>query len=291
MAPTTEFQKRLIASSLSAIVVAFFLLFSRVLWVSLLTALTAAGLSGVACWEYIQLARRKGLPCALWLCVGASVVQTLAFFVALPLHMPLLPLVTGFTAVAVIISWHFRSPESSLASIACEVFPLLYIATPLGFMVQILNFPGSSGVAGVWWLFYLVAVTKVSDVGAYCAGKLFGRKRLAPLLSPKKTIEGAIGGLLASLGMSLLLVYAAGLFGEESLMLKMPKVLILGLLLGLLSQFGDLAESVFKRDAGVKDSNRLPGCGGILDLLDSLLFTAPFVYLYLQIWGRSKGVL
>jgi phosphatidate cytidylyltransferase len=118
--------------------------------------------------------------------------------------------------------------------------------------------------------------TWVNDTAAYFVGKFLGRRRLVPSLSPGKTLEGAVGGILGSL-----LVAIGFIFIYPSLPL-LP-LLVLGLLVGVAAQVGDLVESVFKRQVGVKDAgNLIPGHGGMLDRLDSMLFTAPLVYYYVQ---------
>ena len=126
---------------------------------------------------------------------------------------------------------------------------------------------------GAAWIYATFAVTWAADSGAYFAGRAFGRHKMSPLLSPKKTWEGFAGGLLASIGAGVGIVALLGL----------PVSLTVGVLLGAIGAvggtFGDLAESMLKRQAGVKDSGALiPGHGGLLDRIDSLLFTGPLVY-------------
>lgn len=126
---------------------------------------------------------------------------------------------------------------------------------------------------GAAWVYLVFAVTWASDTGAYFAGRALGRHHMAPQLSPKKTWEGFAGGLLASVGAGIGMVPLLGL----------PVSLLAGALLGLLGgifgTLGDLAESLLKRQAGVKDSGALiPGHGGLLDRIDSMLFTGPVLY-------------
>ncbi len=132
----------------------------------------------------------------------------------------------------------------------------------------------------IWVIFTLVG-TWSCDTAAYFVGKTFGRRRIAPVLSPKKTVEGAIGGLGGSILIGLLfaLIYP---------FLPMSKMLLLGLALGVAAEVGDLLESAFKRQAGVKDSSTLiPGHGGILDRIDSTLFTAPLVYYFIMLFIKD----
>ncbi len=122
------------------------------------------------------------------------------------------------------------------------------------------------------WLIFLTAFG--TDVMAYFSGYLFGKHKLCPVISPKKTIEGSVGGTLGS-------VILCGVFGYFLVPEILVHCLIIGLLGGIISQFGDLTASIFKRKMGIKDyGNLIPGHGGVLDRFDSVLFTAPLVYYY-----------
>lgn len=125
------------------------------------------------------------------------------------------------------------------------------------------------------WLFTLMAMTWLSDTGAYFTGRALGKHKLAPVLSPKKTVEGAAGGLLAAIIAAICAKYIA--FPELSAF----SVVILAVIANFLAQTGDLAESLIKRSCQVKDSGSLiPGHGGILDRVDALIFSAPWVYFF-----------
>jgi phosphatidate cytidylyltransferase len=136
-------------------------------------------------------------------------------------------------------------------------------------------------LTGHFYLLYLAAVTKMSDCGAYLTGSLIGKHQMIPRISPKKTWEGFFGALGHSLLTSLILVR---LFPKQlSLIGSTSSAVLLGLGLGFAAVLGDLAESLVKRSTHIKDSGHfLPGIGGALDLVDSLLFTAPLLYLYLR---------
>jgi phosphatidate cytidylyltransferase len=127
----------------------------------------------------------------------------------------------------------------------------------------------------------LIVVTKFSDMGAYLVGSIIGRHQMIPHISPKKTWEGFCGALGLSLFASLALFR---LMPGHLSMLNWTHAIVLGLILGFAAVVGDLAESIIKRSTGVKDSgNFLPGIGGALDLIDSLLFTAPLLFFYLRL--------
>lgn len=174
--------------------------------------------------------------------------------------------------------------DAPLQSMAYTLFGLLYVLWLFNFTTKIIYVTprSSSGmVTGQFYCLYLIAVTKFSDMGAYLTGSLVGRTPLIPHISPKKTREGFFGALLLSLAASLgLYALMPGHLAE----LNWTHATILGLLLGFAAVIGDLAESIVKRATGVKDSgNLLPGIGGALDLVDSLLFTAPLLFFYLRL--------
>lgn len=166
-----------------------------------------------------------------------------------------------------------------LSVMAVSLMGLLYVPWLLNFIQKIHFFPGIDGL-GRFYVLYFLVVTKLSDTGAYVVGSLCGRHKMAPRLSPGKTWEGFAGALLLSTAASLLLAH---LLGPRLPGMNLAHALLLGLILGAGAVLGDLIESLFKREAGVKDSGRwFPGIGGLLDLLDSLLFNAPLMYLYLR---------
>ncbi|MFD3166041.1 phosphatidate cytidylyltransferase [Herpetosiphon sp. NSE202] len=132
---------------------------------------------------------------------------------------------------------------------------------------------------GAAWIYATFAVTWASDTGAYFAGRAFGKHKMAPLLSPKKTWEGFVGGTIASIAAGIGIVALLGM------QLTIVQMIVLGMIGAGGGTLGDLAESLLKRQAGVKDSgNLIPGHGGLLDRVDSLLFTAPLVYYLLAAW-------
>lgn len=135
---------------------------------------------------------------------------------------------------------------------------------------------------GPWWVMLALTVTWVGDTGAYAAGRIFGRHKMYELVSPKKTWEGAAGGMLASAGAALVAHawYLPAISVRDALLIALPA--------SMLGQVGDLCESLLKRSFGVKDSGKiLPGHGGMLDRVDALMFVAPYVYLYAAWTGRS----
>jgi phosphatidate cytidylyltransferase len=167
-----------------------------------------------------------------------------------------------------------RPEDDVLREIAVAAFPVLYLGLSLALALSVRELWG----AGALLLPFLTIV--VSDSAQYYGGRLMGRRKLSPTISPKKTVEGAITGVLAAAVATPALAYWL-LPGHPLWMLA-----LLGVLLALTGIAGDLFESLLKRSAGVKDSSGLiPGHGGMLDRIDSLLFAGPVYYLFLRYAG------
>lgn len=176
----------------------------------------------------------------------------------------------------------YESGGRATVNLAISVFAIMYVGGLIGFLIQLRLVGG--GPLGMFALISMIAVVKSSDIGQYTAGRLFGKHKLAPAVSPGKTWEGVFGGVVfALLAAWLLVAYAApAMFGEGAVKsFKVGGVALYAIALVAAGLIGDLAESMLKRDAGVKDSSAwMPGFGGVLDLLDSLLGAAPVAYLF-----------
>lgn len=160
------------------------------------------------------------------------------------------------------------NPEQGLVNAAVNLFGTVYIGFMFAYILLLRFIPN-----GFFYLLFVLAVTWGNDSGAYFVGINFGKHKLSPRISPQKSIEGSIGGI----GGGLIAAVLAGIVFKKSLL----PLLVLAFLVVITGQFGDLVESVIKRNAGVKDSGTfLPGHGGILDRLDSLLFAGPVVYYF-----------
>jgi len=172
------------------------------------------------------------------------------------------------------------SLEQSLRDSAVTLFGVLYLGLTLGTLSMTRLLP-----QGEWLIFFLLLVTWASDTGAYYVGTLYGRHRLAPTISPKKTVEGLVGGFFGAI----IVAYAARWWFLPEL--SSLDCLILATLLTITGLWGDLTESAMKRSVGMKDSGGiLPGHGGMLDRLDSLLFTAPVFYYYVTMVSRLRVI-
>ena len=173
----------------------------------------------------------------------------------------------------------FRHPGRASLQLALAIFTLLYVGVLYGFTAALRLFGGHEW--GLLALLSLLTVVKMADTGAYFVGRLFGRHKMTPILSPKKTIEGAIGGIVAACASSWGVFYFVGpyLVGSKFVMPIFAGWLTYGLVIAAAGMIGDLAESLLKRDMERKDSSTwLPGLGGVLDIIDSVLVAGPFAY-------------
>ena len=171
----------------------------------------------------------------------------------------------------------FQSPGGATATVASTVLATAYVGLLGSFIIQFRWLEGPHD--GLIPLALLIATAKGADVGAYTVGRLAGRHKLIPRVSPNKTVEGAIGGMAFGVGATLLVVALARAAGIATF--SWPAAIGFGLIVGLAAQLGDLVESMIKRDCARKDASAtLPGFGGVLDVMDSLLFAGPVAYGY-----------
>jgi phosphatidate cytidylyltransferase len=195
---------------------------------------------------------------------------------------PALALASALVVALTVEVVRYTEPGGQSERLAATALVLLYIGLLLSFAVQ-LRFAGPQGSWGLAALVSLLVVVKLSDIGAYVVGRLIGRHKLAPRLSPGKTIEGAVGGLLFSTcgAWLTLVVLWPTLSATSTPPVEVWQWLGFGLTVGVAGMLGDLAESLLKRDLGRKDSSDwMPGFGGVLDLIDSVLVAAPVAYLW-----------
>jgi phosphatidate cytidylyltransferase len=202
-----------------------------------------------------------GVSSTMW--VGGSAVGSAVLLDAM--------LMTAFVVLASIALASWRGGADALGRAAASVFPMLYLGLPIGALVALRARDGREA------LFLLMLAVMVSDTAQYYAGRAFGRRPLAPAISPKKTIEGAVGGFV--FGAALVAIVGAWWLPALPAGLRAA----LGATVVALGIAGDLFESMLKRSAGVKDSSALiPGHGGVLDRIDALLFAAPIYYVVLK---------
>ncbi|MGE5246441.1 MAG: phosphatidate cytidylyltransferase [Betaproteobacteria bacterium] len=180
-------------------------------------------------------------------------------------------LMSAFVVLAALSLGSWRGGRDAIARVSASLFPALYLGLPVGAMLSVRARDGREA------LLLLILTVAVSDTAQYYSGRAFGRRPLAPAISPKKTVEGAVGGVIV--GAAALAI--AGTWWLPAV--PMAVRIAIGLAVVLLGIAGDLFESMLKRSAGVKDSSTLiPGHGGVLDRIDALLFAAPVYYLVLK---------
>lgn len=190
-------------------------------------------------------------------------------------------LVPTVLAAALILAfvYHTRRQkvEGAMANAGGTLLAIVYLGVLPSFYFPI------SLSHGTWMVLGIVAMVKAADIGAYTAGRLLGHHKLISWLSPGKTVEGFIGGLILAALVGMLVAWITTTFGGRTGRFNLWQGAIIGSVLGAVGQLGDLVESLLKRDAGVKDSGRVPGFGGILDILDSPLLAAPVAYWLLKL--------
>ena len=248
-------------------------------WLGFVALQTGLGLE-----EFYRMARAKGLAPVRWLGFASA-------FVLLGLaYRPQTPnaslLTTGGLLLLLALALRRGGQPRVLESAAVTAFGVLYVGWLSAHFVLLRELPWRAGLAysdGGSLVLYAFLVTWSCDTGAYLTGRLFGRTRPWATISPRKTLEGAMGGLLfaviaAQIGAATFLRAGGG-----TPLLTWPHALAIGVLVGICGQVGDFVESLFKRDAASGDSSDLiPGHGGVLDRFDSLYFGAPIVYHYLR---------
>jgi phosphatidate cytidylyltransferase len=223
----------------------------------------------LALWEFLILGERKGYHLPKTLCILVSLF-ILAAFILEPISVEM-----GVFAALLVIPTSYvfgrGNLEEALPSSAIAVMATLYVGMLGGSLIRLRkDFP-----EGPKLVFFLLLVVWIADAGAYYVGKNFGKRRLSPRISPKKSVEGLAGGLVISSLAAIAIHYT--FFPAFPLL----HAVIAGLVLSMAGVVGDLAESMWKRSAAVKDSGTLiPGHGGFLDRFDSILFTAPILYVY-----------
>ena len=232
-----------------------------------------AGLIGAH--EYARMARPKAESWERW-----SFVIICTAVIVWPLILPIwqgythgVALSMGFFAMALIRLARPLPIESAMNRLSLDLAGLIYLGATFPFILLLRDRPD-----GEWFVLLSMIITFMSDTGAYFSGRFLGKHRLYPVVSPKKTIEGAVGGMFAATGSAYLFVSQV-----ESLDFSVSDCLIMGIVGSAFAIVGDLVESLMKRAFSVKDSgNLIPGHGGILDRVDALIFCVPFLWFYLE---------
>ena len=252
-------------------------------------------IAAIAALEFYQLLDAMVIPSFRIMGVIAGILLIAGTWLTLTLKTAALAgehelIILFFTIIAILIrQFPQKNNDQPLATMACTLFGVLYVPflfnyfTKLAFTWECPSWLDPIAPTGRWLVFYLIAVVKFTDIGAFVIGSRLGRDQLIPRISPGKTWEGFIGGMVVGLLVSLGVYFlAGGHFGVITM--RFYDAILLGILLPVMGTVGDLTESMLKRAANSKDAGRLlPGMGGALDVLDSLLFGAPALYMYIKI--------
>ena len=275
---------------------------------SIAGVLVLIAMAVIALIEFYNIQKNTGIPAFRNLGIGSGIALLVAGYISLNIGLISggtppdawreLPWLVMTIIIFVIFVRQFPQKENAqpLPTIACTMLGLVYVPMLLLFMMNLCfrwtptawNAPLSVTARDL--ILYLVVVVKASDIGAYFVGSLCGRHKMFPRISPGKTWEGLAGGFAASISASLVVYWLwrapqPGLPTADFGTLHLPwhHAWVLAILLAAIGVIGDLVESLLKRSAGLKDSGCIfPGMGGILDVLDSLLFTAPALYFYMR---------
>lgn len=249
---------------------------------------------GVGTYEYGTMAKVKlGYAYRTYSAIG-SFIFLLTSFLAIRWHFSHLALLSWVFLFAWLVINIFQSRKQSrgpMETTGITLFSILYVSIPLRLFLNILyGFTHTEEpFLGVWWASFLIAVTKGADIFGYFFGKALGQKKISPEISPNKTVVGFVSGCSGATLISVL--FFLQIPTRFNHYITLPGILIfLGVILGISGFFGDIIESIFKREARMKDSNRLQAVGGILDTLDSLLLSTPIVYVMLAITQKTMFI-
>lgn len=256
--------------------------------------LLLAVIAALCALEFYRLAEAKGVrPLAV-----PGALAAVAFVLLATGQPGRGPEGSGFATVVIVAAlavpalgiWTRGVAGQPLLAASVTVTGAVYAGALLSFGIFLRHLPGHEGALhGVALVFAPLLLTWVSDTCAYFAGRTWGKRKLIPSVSPGKTVEGALGAVVGSVVAGLLYAQVLNLF--PTYRVGLFEAAVFGLLVSIVAQVGDLVESLFKRDAGVKDSGRLlPGHGGALDRFDSLLFTLPLGYLFFRFFVGAGGI-
>lgn len=224
-------------------------------------------------YEFFSLVEKKGIQIYKYFGIAVGIIIPASiYFKFEPTKGWELLFVVSLLVIIFLLQFTRKDSRGAVEGVSTLLFGILYVAWLFSFIIKLRYLPN-----GVNLLAALLLITKSGDIGAYLIGTRYGRHALIVRISPKKSIEGAIGGIifsiLAALGSK---IFIPGL--------SYFHLVIIGMFLGILGQLGDLSESLIKRDCQMKDSGGMfPGIGGVLDIIDSLLFTIPAFYFYMSV--------
>ena len=229
-------------------------------------------------YEFFYMVKKKGIPIYSYIGILLGILIPLSIYRGFELtkNWELLFIVLAFLTV-LMLQFARRDNANAIVGISTTMFGVFYVSWLFSFLIKIRGLlPGWDGIQ---LLGFILLVTKMGDIGALLIGSWIGKHPLLPRVSPNKSIEGACGSIFFSVSVAIL----CRSFLPEAYAFSVWHVALIGGFFGGIGQLGDLSESLMKRDCNVKDSGKLlPGMGGVLDVIDSLLFSAPAFYLYMS---------
>ena len=239
----------------------------------LVLALTVGGL-----YEFFYMIKKKGIPIYSYMGIFIGVMIPVSIYSGFELtrNWELLFITLAFLTI-LLLQFARKDNSNAIVGISTTMFGVFYVSWLFSFLIKIRFL--LDGSAGIKLLSFILLVTKMGDIGALLIGSWIGKHPLLPRVSPNKSLEGAVGSLIFSIATALLVRS----FLPDVIDFKIWHVALMGAFFGGIGQLGDLSESLMKRDCNVKDSGKmLPGLGGVLDIIDSLLFSGPAFYLYMS---------
>ncbi|MBL7071141.1 MAG: phosphatidate cytidylyltransferase [Candidatus Omnitrophica bacterium] len=266
-----------IVSSILMLTLSFLVIFLFPNWVFCVVVIW---LTGASLYEFYSMVERKGLK--VYKYFGTLLGILVPIFTYLEYDMSregMTPFALVLFALFIFLKQFTKKDNSdALASTAITLFGILYISWFFSFIIKLKYLPNGANLVA-----FLIIMTEGGDAGAYFFGRIMGRRLLIPRISPKKTVEGTIGGFATTI---ILALVCSPLIPELTYM----QIMVAGVLIGAITPIADLAESLLKRDCGVKDSGAsLPGLGGALDMMDSLLITSPILFFYITAFCSNAG--
>jgi len=264
--------QRIVSSTLMILLAAWAVL-SEVVFILVVMFLTIGGL-----YEFFYMIKKKGIPIYSYVGIFIGLLIPLSIYTRFELtkNWELLFIVIGFSTV-LLMQFARKENQNAIIGIATTMFGIFYVSWLFSFLIKIRFL--LPGIAGIKLLAFILLVTKSGDIGALLIGSWLGRHPLFPRISPNKSVEGGVGSIVFSISAALIcrsFLPAANHFA-------LWQIASMGAFFGAIGQLGDLSESLIKRDCQVKDSGKLlPGLGGVLDIIDSILFSAPAFYLYMS---------
>jgi len=257
--------KRVVTSIILIVLICLAVVF-KWFFAAAILAFTSVGL-----YEFFSMLESRGINSYKYFGIGLGLIIPISILWQFELtkKWELLFIVLGLFFL-IVMQLKRRQSTGTIVGISTTTFGIIYVAWFFSFLIKIRMLPDGIGL-----LASILIITKLSDVGAYLIGSRFGSHALIPRVSPHKSVEGSIGGLFFSI--------LGACVCKPMLNFTFFHLIFIGLLFGILAQLGDLSESLMKRDCQIKDSGKIfPGLGGVLDAIDSLLFTAPVFYFYMS---------